>query len=50
MSDFPLKVMPPKFKQVGKEIKVRIFNVEPEERILEFTKKDTLIKNKTPVF
>ena len=28
MADHPLKVIPPKFTQVGKEIKVRIFNVE----------------------
>lgn len=44
MADFPLKVIPPKFREVGKEIKVRVFNVEPKERNLEFTKKETLLK------
>ena len=50
MADFPLKTMPPKFTKVGKTIKARVFNVDAENRHLEFTKKDTLLKAKTPVF
>lgn len=50
MADYPLKVMPPKFKTVGKDIKLRVFGVDPEDRTLEFTKKETLLKAKTPVY
>lgn len=50
MADFPLKTMPPKFTTVGKEIKVRVFNVDVEGRYIEFTKKDTLMNQKTPVY
>ncbi len=50
MSDNPLKMMPPKFLEVGKEIRVRVFNVDPSSRSLEFTKKDSLMKEDTPVF
>ena len=50
MADFPLKTMPPKLMKVGKEIKVRVFNVDVEGRYIEFTKKDTLMKEKTPIF
>ena len=48
MADHPLKVIPPKFCEVGKKIKVRVFNVE--KRFVEFTKKDSLMKEKTPVY
>ena len=48
MADHPLKVMPPKFCQEGKQIKVRVFNVE--KRAIEFTKKDSLMKDKAPVY
>lgn len=50
MADFTIKTMPPKFTKIGKEIKVRVFNVDPKTRSLEFTKKDTLLKPKTPVY
>lgn len=50
MNDFPIKVIPPKFTKVGKEIKVRVFNVDANARCLEFTKKETLLKAKTPVY
>lgn len=50
MADFPLKVIPPKFKAVGKQIKVRIFNVDAESRDLEFTKKDSLMKPSIAVY
>jgi hypothetical protein len=50
MADFPIKVIPPKMKQIGKEIKVRVFYVDSEDRDLEFTKKETLLKAKTPVY
>lgn len=48
MADHPLKVIPPKLAQVGKQIKVRVFAIE--NRTLLFTKKDTLMKEKTPVY
>ena len=52
MADFALKVIPPKFKAIGKEIKVRVWNNIPDKRLLEFTKKDTLLKEgpKVPVY
>lgn len=48
MADHPLKVIPPKFTQTGKEIKVRVFNVDG--RHIEFTKKDSLLKENVPVY
>ena len=50
MADLPLKTMPPKLTQVGKEIKVRIFAIDYKTRYIEFTKKETLFKDKTPVY
>ena len=50
MADNALKVLPPKFQEVGKEIRVRILNVDASKRSLEFTKKDTLMKESTPVY
>lgn len=50
MADHPVKVMPPKYKQIGKEIKVRVFSVNSEDRCIEFTKKETFFKTKTPVY
>ena len=48
MADHPLKVIPPKFTQIGKEIKVRVFNVEG--RNVELTKKDSLMKDSVAVY
>lgn len=50
MGDNALKVMPPKFQEVGKEIAVRVLNVDSSKRSLEFTKKDSLMKKDAPVF
>jgi len=50
MADNSLKVIPPKFLEVGKEIRVRVFNVNASKRSLEFTKKDSLFKSDAPVF
>lgn len=50
MADLPLKVIPPKMTAVGKEIKVRVFSVDYKTRYIEFTKKETLFKDKTPVY
>ena len=50
MTDNALKVMPPKFQETGKEIAVRVLNVDSSKRLLEFTKKDTLMKADVPVF
>lgn len=48
MADYPIKVIPPKFAQTGKQIKVRVFLLE--ERSLVFTKKDSLMKHDVPIF
>lgn len=48
MADHPLKVIPPKLTQVDKQIKVRIFAIE--NRTVLFTKKDTLMKEKVPIY
>jgi len=50
MADFPLKVIPPKYKDLGKSIKVRVFGIDHKTRSLEFTRKETLLKAKVPVF
>lgn len=50
MADNALKVLPPKLQEVGKEIRVRILNVDAGKRSLEFTRKDTLMKESTPVY
>ena len=50
MADSSLKVIPPKFTEVGKEIRVRVFNINASKRSLEFTKKDSLFKSDAPVF
>lgn len=50
MSDYPLKVLPPKMKEVGKKITGRVFFVDSEARKLEFTRKETLLKDKTEAF
>lgn len=50
MADNALKVMPPKFQEVGKEISVRVLNVDSSKRSLEFTKKDSLMRSDAPVF
>ena len=49
MADHPLKVIPPKLAQVGKTIKVRVFSVNQTRRSVEFTKKDTLMKEKVAI-
>jgi ribosomal protein S1 len=36
--------------QVGKEIKVRIFSIDQKTRYIEFTKKESMFKEKTPVY
>lgn len=48
MADHPLKVIPPKLAEIGKQIKVRVFSVD--QRSVVFTKKDTFLKDKCPVF
>ena len=48
MADHPLKVIPPKLTQIGKQIKVRVFAIE--NRTILFTKKDTLMKEKVPIY
>lgn len=48
MAEHPLKVIPPKFTAVGKEIKVRVFSVSG--RHVELTKKDSLMKDKVTVY
>lgn len=48
MADYPIKVVPPKFTQTGKQIKVRVFSVN--ERQVVFTKKDSLMKHDVPLY
>lgn len=50
MADFPLKVIPPKYRDLDKTLKVRVFNIDPSTRTLEFTRKDTLLKAKVQVY
>lgn len=50
MADLPLKTMPPKLTTVGKEIKVRVFQIDHKTRYIDFTKKESLFKDKTPVY
>jgi hypothetical protein len=50
MADLPLKTIPPKLAVVGKEIRVRVFSIDFKTRYVEFTKKETLFKDKTPVY
>jgi ribosomal protein S1 len=50
MADLPLKTIPPKFTAVGKELKVRVFYLDVKTRYIEFTKKDSFFKEKTPVY
>ena len=48
MADFPVKTIPTKFMTTGKSIKVRIFAIE--ERMITFTKKDSLMKHDVPLY
>ena len=50
MGDNPLKVMPPKFTEVGKQIRVRVLYVDISKRYMEFTKKDTFMKDEAQVY
>ena len=50
MADLPLKTLPPKLTQVGKEIKVRIFYIDYKTRYIDFTKKESLFRDKSPVY
>lgn len=43
-----MKTIPPKLCEIGKEIKVRIFEINPSKRFLEFTKKDSFLKEDCP--
>ena len=50
MADTAIKQMPPKFQEVGKDIRVRVLSVNMSKRSLEFTKKDSLMKEDAPVY
>lgn len=50
MADYPLKVIPPKYLDFGKPLKVRVFNVDPQTRTLEFTRKETFLKGKADIY
>jgi len=50
MADYPMKVIPPKYLDFGKPLKVRVFNVDPQTRTLEFTRKETFLKGKSEVY
>lgn len=48
MADYATKTIPPKFTQIEKQIKVRVFSVEG--RTILFTKKDSLMKHDVPIY
>ena len=50
MADYPLKVIPPKYRDLHKSLKVRVFNVDPNRRTLDFTRKESLLKAKATVY
>lgn len=50
MADYPLKMIPPKYRDLHKSLKVRVFNVDPKTRTLEFTRKETFLKSKVTVY
>lgn len=50
MADTPLKHMPPKMAEVGRKIKVRVLSVNVSKRFIEFTKKDSFMKDDAPVY
>lgn len=49
MAEQPCKLIPAKYQELEKTIKVRVFNVNAEKRLLEFTKKDSLMRDDCPV-
>jgi len=44
MADVPIKIIPPKLQKVGKSVKLRVFSVDAEKKMVEFTKKESLLK------
>jgi thiol-disulfide isomerase/thioredoxin len=50
MADHPIKQMPPKLLEVGKKVRVRVLNVNVGKRFIEFTKKDSFMKDDAPVY
>jgi ribosomal protein S1 len=50
MGDNAIKQIPPKFLEVGKDMRVRVLSVNVSKRSLEFTKKDTLMKDDAIVY
>jgi len=50
MADNAIKTMPPKFTEVGKEIRVRVLSIDSSKRLIEFTKKDSFMKEDCPVY
>ena len=50
MSDTHIKVMPPKYREAGKSIRVRVLHVDQAKRYIEFTKKDSFLKDDAPVY
>jgi ribosomal protein S1 len=49
MADQPIRVIPPKLLEQGRETTVRVLKVNASERFIEFTKKDSLMKEDVPV-
>jgi ribosomal protein S1 len=50
MADNPIKTMPPKLTEVGKTIQVRVLSVDQAKRYIEFTKKDSFMKDSAQVY
>ena len=49
MAEQPCKLIPAKYQDLEKTIKVRVLGVNAEKRLLEFTKKDSLMRDDCPV-
>jgi len=50
MGDNPVTVMPPKLVEVNKTIRVRVLHVDISNRYIEFTKKDSFMKEDAPIY
>jgi ribosomal protein S1 len=50
MSEVPIKTIPPKLQKIGKEVTLRVWTVDAAEKRIEFTKKESLMKDSAKVY
>ena len=50
MAEQPCKLIPAKYQELDKTIKVRVLSVNAEKRMIEFTKKDSFMRDDCPVY